>query len=137
MSTRTSVVVALLGALLPASSAFAGPGVTNDHLVCFGIKDPAAKVSYTTMVSDEGGAPVTCVVKVPAKQICVGAAKMNVAPPPPSPGVIGASLDFFLCYRAKCPVPANPGVSLGDQFGSRLGVLKKTKTLCTPASATP
>src|SRR6266851_3438655 len=87
-----------------------------DHLKCYKVKDPQAKVTYT---ADLGGlvAEPGCTIKVPAVMACVPATKTNVTPSPPGGGGTGTP-NSFLCYKVKCPTTTLPTLNGTDQFGS-------------------
>ena len=121
---------ALIAVLALASSAAAQP--VADHLTCYKVKDPQAKVSYT---ADLGGlvAEPGCQIKVPAVMTCVPSTKTNVRPTPPGSGATGTP-NAFGCYQVKCPKVTLPALQLNDQFGQR-GVTPTTpRLLCAPAA---
>jgi len=75
---RTLVTI-LVGAVLATSAA-----AQTDHLQCFKVKDTNRKTRYTTGVG--GISPGQgCVIKVPAKMLCVATTEPQVAPAPPGP----------------------------------------------------
>jgi hypothetical protein len=121
------VVVALLAG---ASLSY---GQVPDHLKCYKVKDPSAKAEYT---ADLGGlAPEPgCVIKTPAKMLCVESTKANVAPAPPG-APAGQTAGRFVCYAVKCPKGELPAVAIVDQFGSRDLQPGKAKLLCAPVAA--
>src|SRR5437879_5485539 len=108
-------------------------GQIGDHLECYKIKDPQAKVKYSAdldgLVAESG-----CTIKVPATMACVPATKTNVQPIPPGGGGSGTPNSFF-CYKVKCPKTALPALSATDQFGIRTVQTKVTKLLCAPMEA--
>lgn len=110
--------------------AFAQP--VPDHLECYKIKDPQARMAYTADL--EGLTPETgCRVKVPAKIVCVPTPKtVTSSPPPPGGGATGVP-NTFLCYSVKCPKNIPPTFDVQDQFGSRTVVPRQSKLLCAPA----
>lgn len=86
-------LIALL-ALVLSASALAQP---TDHLECYKVRDTAAKAVYTADLAAVGlPADSGCRIKVPAKLICVPAAKTNVVPPPPGGGGTGTP-NAFAC----------------------------------------
>lgn len=104
-----------------------------DHLQCFRIKDALAKAQYTaTFTPDDGTFPVAagCVIKTPAKLLCVDAVKSAVTPVPPGADD-GPDAVKYLCYKAKCP-KSEPVASLTDQFGTHAIVGKGTSLVCAP-----
>jgi hypothetical protein len=127
---RSAVV---LGLLLYGPVAWAQP--TPDHLQCFKIKDVATKNTYTVdLTPGNPGFPVAagCVVKVPAKVLCIDVVKSNVTPMPPgSPA--GAAAQTYLCYKTKCP-KAQPTATFSDQFGSHAVQVKAMSLLCAPVA---
>ena len=119
----------LLAILAIASSSYAQ---VPDHLKCYKVKDPAVRTQYT---ADLGGlAPEPgCVIKTPAKMLCVESTKDNVSPPPigaPAGGPAGR----FVCYVVKCPKADLSPVTITDQFGTRDLQPIKAKLLCAPAA---
>ena len=127
MALQTRAPSAALVFLVIVQSAFAQ---LPDHLQCFKIKDPQAKVSYTAdlgaLVAEPG-----CTIKVPATVACVPATKTNVTPTPPGGGGTGTPNSFF-CYKIKCPRTALPTLSGADQFGSRTVRPTGAKLICSP-----
>lgn len=103
-----------------------------DHLKCYKVKDPAPKVEYT---ADLGGlAPEPgCLIKMPAKMVCVEATKTNVTPSPPG-APAGSPAGRFVCYAVKCPKAAAAPLPVGDQFGTRDLQPGRVKLLCAPAA---
>src|SRR5262245_38483506 len=130
MTSRSlaSVLSILLGATTAAAQA--------DHLQCFKIKDTSPKTTYTADLTPTNCPfPVApgCVLKTPAKMLCVDVTKTNVTPPPPG-AAPGATAQTYLCYKVKCP-KALPTATLQDQFGSHQVQVKKTSLLCAPVPA--
>jgi hypothetical protein len=129
-------VVLLLGVLLPVL----GRAQVSDHLECYAIKDPLLSgvrkpvKSYTAdldgLVPEPG-----CVIKMPAKYVCVETTKANVQPPPPG-APTGPSAGQLLCYKVKCPKATLPAVTMKDQFGTREVMPKGSKLVCAPATPT-
>ena len=104
----------------------------SDHLKCYKVKDPAAKATYTAdltgLTVDNG-----CLVKVPAKLLCVETTKTIVGSQPPgSPP--GNPAGRVLCYKVKCPKTALT-IPWTDQFGARALELGSVKLLCAPEPA--
>jgi len=124
---RTALVA--LAVLAIASFSYAQ---VPDHLKCYKVKDPAAKAEYT---ADLGGlAPEPgCIIKTPAKMLCVASTKANVTPPPPG-AAGGPAAGRFVCYAVKCPKGALPAVPIVDQFGTRDLQPSKPKLLCAPVA---
>jgi hypothetical protein len=107
-------------------------GAQANHLKCYKIKDPAPKATY--MANLTGLAPENgCLIKVPAKELCVASTKVGVSPTPPGGGPTGGTAGTFLCYKIKCPRGAVTGVALQDQFGTRAVTPSTAKLLCAPA----
>ncbi len=132
-STATIAFYALLTTLfLGFSATTAGAQAVADHLKCYKVKDPQAKVPYT---ADLGGlvAEPGCTIKVPAVMVCVPATKTNVNPTPPGGGATGTP-NAFGCYKIKCPKTTLPALQLNDQFGSRSVTPSAPKLLCAPAA---
>jgi hypothetical protein len=132
-STIASLSLALgLAAGIPAAHA------QFDHLQCFKIKDSLPRTPYTaTLTSSDPtfAVPPGCVIKVPAKLLCVDVAKTNVTPAPPG-SAPGAQAQRYLCYKTKC-TKIDPTVAVEDQFGARDVALKRTTYACAPIPAAP
>ena len=120
----------ILGA---ASAAFALP----DHLKCYKAREilgpgkfarTADLVSGTSLANETG-----CLIRGPAKLVCAPVTKQNVQPPAPGGGPTTATTKF-VCYKMKCPKQTDQNLTIKDQFGTHVFVLKAAKTLCTPAS---
>jgi hypothetical protein len=104
-----------------------------DHLQCFKIKDTAAKATYTAdLTPADTGFPVTtgCIVRVPARLLCVDVVKSIVGTQPPG-APAGAPTHKFLCYKVKC-AKAAPTATVVDQFGNHQVTVKSTSLLCAP-----
>jgi hypothetical protein len=118
--------------MLAGSTLASSAGAQSDHLKCYKVKDPAAKVSYTAdltgLVRETG-----CVIKVPAVLACVPATKRNVRPPAGEGG--GSTLvSAYGCYKVKCPSATLPALVLNDQFGNRTVTPSAPKLICAPAA---
>lgn len=123
-----ALIVVALGLAFPAS------GQVADHLKCYKVTDPAPKQAYT---ADLGGlAPEPgCVVKVPAKMLCVESTKTNVDPTPPGGGPAGTTAGRFACYKVKCPKGALQPVMVTDQFGGTREMQPSApKLFCAPVA---
>lgn len=124
-----AVFAAFAALLFVTSSAHA----QADHLQCFKIKDSVVKKTYQADLtpSDNSFAVAAgCVVKVPAKLLCIDVQKSNVTPAPPgSPA--GVPAQKYLCYKVSCPKPQLT-TAMQDQFGSHTVILKSTSMLCAP-----
>ena len=125
---------AMLVFLLAGSRADAQP---FDHLLCSRVKDPAPKAAYVaSLTPSDAGLPAApgCIIKVPAKQLCVDVSKTDVSPPPPG-APAGPAAHRYLCYKTKCPrqVVHFPAA---DQFGSRVVEIRKTGLVCAPLATT-
>jgi hypothetical protein len=133
--THRPTVLALVASLGLVASAHAGDFF--DHLTCFKVKDTAGKAVYTVnLTSGDVTFPnaTGCVVKVPAKLVCVRSSK-GLTDPPPKNQVTGQFLlTSFACYKAKCPKNAAFTEGLEDQFGTRQLSLTTRKLLCAPGS---
>jgi hypothetical protein len=108
-----------------------------DHLACSKVKDPAPRGAYTASLIPSGSdLPVAagCLIKVPAKQLCVDVQKAAVTPPPPG-APDGAPAQRYLCYKTKCP-KQEASVAAADQFGSRVVEVRKLGLLCAPLVTT-
>jgi hypothetical protein len=126
-------IALLLGVLLPVL----GHAQVPDHLKCYAIKDSLLSgvrnpvKSYTADL--DGLAPEPgCVIKMPAKYLCVETTKANVQPTPPG-SAAGPSAGQFLCYKVKCPKAALPSILENDQFGLHSVTPKSSKLVCAPA----
>jgi len=91
-------IALLLGVLLPVL----GHAQVPDHLKCYAIKDSLLSgvrnpvKSYTADL--DGLAPEPgCVIKMPAKYLCVDTTKANVQPTPPGPIAVARTV-----ARAGC-----------------------------------
>jgi hypothetical protein len=108
-----------------------------DHLLCSRVKDPAPKAAYVASLTPSGpelpGA-AGCIIKVPAKQLCVDVTKTDVSPPPPG-APSGAPAQRYLCYKTKCP-RQDVQVPAMDQFGSRVVLVVKPGLVCAPVVTT-
>src|SRR5436190_605416 len=83
-------------------------GAQADHLQCFKVKDATPKASYTaTLTPTDGGFPVApgCIVRVPAKMLCIDVQKTITQGTPPGAGP-GNAAQKYLCYKMKCPKAA-------------------------------
>jgi hypothetical protein len=127
-------VVLLVVVLLPVL----GRAQVSDHLECYAIKDPLLSgvqkpvKSYTADL--DGLAPEPgCVIKMPAKYLCVETTKANVQPTPPG-AAAGPSAGQLLCYKVKCPKAMLPALSVKDQFGTREVTPTGSKLVCAPAT---
>ena len=125
-------IALVLGVLLPVL----GHAQVPDHLKCYAIKDSLLSdarkpvKSYTAEL--DGLAPEPgCVIKMPAKYLCVESAKANVQPTPPG-APPGSAAGRFLCYRVKCPKAEPAALTVTDQFGTRELAPKSAKLLCAP-----
>jgi len=120
----------LAAALLGFSGTRVAGQPVADHLECYKVKDPQAKITYTAdldgLVAEPG-----CKIKVPAAMACVPTTKTNVQPMPPGGGGTGIPNSFF-CYKVKCPKAALPALVGADQFGSRTVTASASKLLCAP-----
>ncbi len=122
--SATGSLVLCLTWMAPAAAQVA------DHLNCYKVKDPLAKASYTADLGGLAPAP-GCLIKTPAKLLCVETTKTNVAPPPPGSAPAG-SAGRFACYKVKCPKATLGAVPFTDQFGTRSLVPSAPKLLCAP-----
>jgi len=128
--TRTLATTLML---LSAATA----GAQADHLQCFKIRDTIAKTSYTaTLAPTDAQFPVApnCVVRLPAKLLCVDVVKTIVPPPTPPGAAPGLPAQKYLCYKVKCP-KATPTATIQDQFGTHQVTVKGTSLLCAPEPA--
>jgi hypothetical protein len=117
---------------------FAAPlwAQTADHLQCFKIRDASTKASYTAdLTPSDTTFPVAsgCIVRVPAKLLCVDVQKTIVAGNPPG-APPGLQAQKYLCYKAKCP-KVTPTATVQDQFGTHQVTVKGTSLLCAPEPA--
>jgi hypothetical protein len=106
----------------------------NSHLACFKFKDSGvAKTTYTVDIGSAGH----CIVKTPAKVVCVSTFKENVTPTPPGGGLdLNLNESLFFCYNAKCPKTPGPDGFATDQFGTHVfnPQIVTSNLLCAPAS---
>lgn len=122
------VVLAVLALISSPGAAGAQP----DHVKCYAVKDSLPRATYR---ADLGGlaAEPGCLVRVPARMLCVPSTKDNVMPPPPG-APLGPPANPVLCYKVKCPKAVLAPVAVADQFGSRSVTPAKAKLLCAPAT---
>ena len=123
-------VQAILWAVSLGLSLLAEPASAQvaDHLKCYKIRDTAAKAAYTANLG--GLAPeFGCVIKVPAKMLCV-----DVADPLPGGEPSAAPAGRFLCYALKCPRGALTALTVSDQFAARSVTPSSAKMVCAPAA---
>jgi hypothetical protein len=107
----------------------------TDHLQCFKVKDSNRRTRYTTGIA--GIAPGQgCVIKVPAKLLCVATSEPQVAPAPPGGKTSGGNASAFLCYKTRCRQNTLPQITVADEFGRRLVKPKRSRLLCTPLAGT-
>jgi hypothetical protein len=129
---RPMIPAVVIAALLVTTSAAVAQ--TRDHLQCFKVKDSAAKAEYTAdLTTSTATIPALqpgCSIKVPAKLLCIDAAKGNVDPAPPGDAA-GAAAQTYLCYKAKC-TKLQTSLDASDQFGDHTLEVKSTSLVCAP-----
>lgn len=123
--------VAMTCAVLLTGTPFVAISQVQDHLNCYKVKDQAPKATYSADLSGLAPEP-GCVIRVPAKLLCVQTTKSSVSPTPPGGGPVPAAAGRFLCYKLKCPKPSRAPLAVSDQFGSRSVVPSTAKLLCAP-----
>src|SRR5207247_9269480 len=74
-----------------------------------------------------------CVVKVPAKLLCIDVQKSIVVGSPPGAGP-GGPAQKYLCYKMKCPKTTQTA-TVQDQFGTHQLIVKRPSLLCAPEPA--
>jgi hypothetical protein len=111
----------LLAAAVPRASAL-------DHLTCAKVRDSLPRGKFRAVLGSAGGG-VPCVVKVPAKTVCVTTEDTSVTPPPPE-AMQGSVSGAFLCYRAKCARPVPHDVDVTDPFGHRVVSQRIPQMVC-------
>src|ERR1051326_8782271 len=122
---------ALATTLLLISAATAG--AQADHLQCFKIKDMVPKVKYTAnLTPTDNNFPVAngCIVKVPAKLLCVDVQKAVVVGTPPGAGR-GAPAQKYLSYKTNGPKTPQPA-TVQAKLGTHTVRVKTTSLLCAP-----
>jgi len=108
---------------------------TPDHLECYRVRDSLARTTYRADLAGLAPEP-GCVVRTPARLLCVATPKTLVTPPPPG-GVEGVPAGRFLCYRVRCPRNAVVPLGVRDQFGTRDVRPRPASTLlCAPLATT-
>ena len=136
-----NAAILLLAAIL-LTSFFTGTGMagglTTRHLACAPIKDSIGKgtAPLQAIVFVPG---VTCVAKLPAKQLCRTTEFFAPNPQPPRAPNLQAPTRrrSFLCYAVKCTGMEDIPALLTDMFAAAHDlVFKKGKLVCVPASAT-
>jgi hypothetical protein len=131
---KRAYIAAPLALLFVSTNAVAGANSRYSH--CYKIKDSQAAAKYTVDLQpndfrfpDAEG----CEIKVPAKLLCVDSYDTNLAPTPAEGIGGGLNGQKYLCYKAKCPVPAAPlVVGVGDALGVREVTASKTAQVCVP-----
>jgi hypothetical protein len=137
MMTRIAIVLALCGSLGLPAGLWADNGTNRfSHLNCMKIKDVLPKASYHVSMEDSS---LDCIVKVPAKLVCLATYKIGIGPPPPGGGPdVDLNEGVFFCYKQKCRQNFQPNLNgLRDQFGSHNvsgTAVSVSKMLCAPAS---
>jgi hypothetical protein len=121
-----SVVATIVVTVSLASAAFA----QSDHLECFKVRDSERKARYTTRLQNLAP-PHGCVVKLPAKLMCVPTAAPELSPTPPG-AAAGRSTGAFLCYKIRCRTGALAPLAVTDQFGHRTVKPRRSRLLCAP-----
>jgi hypothetical protein len=107
----------------------------HDHLQCYSVRDPQARVTYTAKLDGLVVEP-GCLIRTPAKMICVPAAKTDIIPSPPGGGGTGIP-NAFGCYKMRCRNLGLPTFQLNDQFGNRPVTVRKTSLVCAPVAPPP
>ena len=130
---------AMLAALAIMFAGPAGAQVVPDHLACFKIRDNRPPGSFTVNVAVSLMGNASCTLKVPAKQMCLPAAKTNITPTPPpggpNPGVDQSGQLGMLCYAARCQMPVGESLAEHDELGIGVATFRTPpKILCIPAS---
>ena len=129
--TKKGLATAAVAALL---TALAGSSAAQDHLKCYKVRDAAGKAQYTANLN--GLAPENgCSIRVPGSMLCTQATKSNVTPAPQGGGPSGTPAGTFVCYKLRCPKTVIAGVTVTDQFASRIVTPSTPRLLCAPASA--
>jgi hypothetical protein len=112
--------------------ASAGSAQVADHLQCYRVTDSAQRTTYVADL--DGLAPAAgCMIRLPAKYLCVDTTKTNVQPAPSGGGPGGQDAGTFLCYALRCPRATHAPAPIADQFGSRTVVPGASRLLCAPA----
>jgi hypothetical protein len=134
---KTAHIAAAVALLFVSTDAFAGANSRYSH--CYKIKDTQAKALYTVdLVPNDFRFPDVdgCEIKVPAKAICVDSYDIGLTPAPVGGATGGFNGQKYLCYKAKCPVPATTlTVGVGDALGIRTVTASKTQQVCVPIPA--
>ena len=123
-----TLICALVGILLVASA-----HAQTDHLECFRVRDSQRSAVYTTRLQGLTP-PHGCVVRLPAKLMCVPTVSLATTPSPPG-APAGANTDAFLCYKVRCRGSALPRLTVADQFGKRIVRPRRSRLLCAPVPA--
>jgi hypothetical protein len=122
---KTALTTAVV-ALSLVSSAHA----QSDHLECFTVRDSEQKARYTARLENLAP-PHGCVVKLPAKLMCVPTAEPVISPAPPG-AARGRSTGAFLCYKIRCRRGALAPLTVNDRFGQRIVKPRRSRLLCAP-----
>ena len=101
-----------------------------DHLECFKIRDSMHRARYTTQL-DGVAPPHGCVVRAPAKLMCLPTAQPELVPSPPG-APAGRSTGGFLCYKIRCRRGSTSALNVSDRFGVRVVRPRRSRLLCAP-----
>lgn len=123
-----TLICAVVGILHVASA-----HAQTDHLECFRVKDSQRTAVYTTRLAGLAP-PHGCVVRLPAKLMCVPTVQLETSPAPPG-APAGANTGAFLCYKVRCRRNALPRLTVADQFGRRIVRPRRSRLLCAPLPA--
>jgi hypothetical protein len=119
-----------------SASAQTIPSGNIDHLICYRFDDKLKPDFAVDMVAEiqPDFTKKGCKILKPM-EFCVPASKVNVAPAPPIPGIIGQTLrDDYICYAMKCPDDTRVADrTIVDQFGSRAARKFRVDKVCVPA----
>jgi len=125
-----SVVATIVITVSLVSAAFA----QSDHLECFKVRDSERKARYTAKLQNLA-TPHGCVVKLPAKLMCVPTVSPQLSPTPPG-AAPGRNTGAFLCYKLRCRAGALAPLAVTDQFGRRIVKPRRSRLLCAPVPGT-
>src|SRR5690242_7688697 len=89
MSSRSNAIAPAAACLVLAAAIGPAMGAGADHLKCFRIHDPAPRGRYVASFETHDNAwpgfaiEAGCVVKTPARLMCIDVIKLTVDPTPP------------------------------------------------------
>lgn len=122
-------------------------GAKVNHLKCYNVLEDSLAEDPTTeenldktiidLPSEQFSEEADCTLFSKARLFCTSTVKEEEANPSSDDSIEPPLTSDFLCYRVKCPNPELREISLvEDQFGSRSIIIRSSRFLCVPATAT-